>query len=117
MIWALIIFVACLTIKLAIDLRQYHSRKTINHGLEAVFVATALVGVSWLAGWYSLPMWFFGWTCLFDPAFSLLIGQKPFYIGETAALDKIQRKYPFLQLLKYLLLTVSIIFFILKHKQ
>lgn len=105
-------FVVCLAVKLVVDLRQFHSRKTINHGLEAVFVAIALTGLSLLAGWKSAGIWFFGWTVFFDLGWNILVGNKPFYIGATSYLDKLQRKYPALQFARYVLFIGSVIFFI-----
>lgn len=105
-------FVVCMAIKLAVDLQQFHSRKTINHALEAVFVAIALAALSFLAGWKSAGIWFFGWWMVFDFMFNVLVGNPPFYVGETAWLDKLQRKYPVLQFARYVLFIGSVIFFI-----
>lgn len=112
MIWGFVIFAVTLIAKLNLDYWQYLKGKKINHALEAVFVTIALGVASFFAGWISAPMFFFGFTCLFDPAFAMLIGQKPFYVGTTAKLDILQRKYPFLQVLKYILFVGSIILYI-----
>lgn len=112
MIVALIIFFATLTGKLLIDLKQYHSRKKINHAAEAFIVACLLTLASFFAGWISAPMWFLGFWCLFDPAFALLIGQQFFYVGTTSKLDILQSKYPLVLILKYFLFIGSIILFI-----
>lgn len=107
-----LIFGVTLIVKLNVDYWQYLKGKKINHSLEAVFVTILLVGASYFSGWWAIPMFFFGFTCLFDPAFALLMGQKPFYLGTTAKLDILQRKYPFLQWLKYILFIGSIILYI-----
>lgn len=108
-------FLVCLTVKLVVDIKQFHSRKTINHGLEAVFVFVALAVLSLVAGWKSAGIWFFGWWCIFDLLWNVLVGNPPFYVGTTAALDKLQRKYPVLQYVRYVLFIGSIIFFIYAH--
>lgn len=112
MIIALVIFFVALVTKLVIDYNLWLKGTPNNHKLGPALVLIALVGCSWLAGWHSTPMWFLGWTCLFDPAFAIMIGQKWYYVGETATLDKIQRKRPILQTLKYVLFIGSVIFFI-----
>lgn len=113
---ATLLFFACLSVKLALDLHQYHSRKTINHGLEAVFVFVALAGLSLWIGWRSAPMWSFGWWALFDTGYALLIGQKWYYTGTTSKLDQWQTSSPALKWLKYALVPASILFFIFKNK-
>lgn len=112
MIWGIVIFALTLIVKLVFDLKQHNSGKPINHKLEAVFVAVALTGASFLAGWKSAPMFFFGFWVLFDGLFAVLIGQSFFYVGTTSALDKLQRKYPFLRVVKYVLFVGSVVTFI-----
>lgn len=111
MIWALLIFVATLIAKLAVDVRLYLRGGVNKHRVGPAIVLVALVACSWLAGWTSTGMWFFGWWILFDGLYNKLIGQDWFFVGETAKLDKLQRKYPFLVILKYSLFAASIAFY------
>lgn len=109
MITSLIIFFLTLAAKLTYDRHRYLSRKTIYHGREAIVVSIALIAASYFADWKTIPLWFFGFWVLFDGFFNLLIGQPWGYLGETAKLDKLMRKYPLIIILKYFGLFASTI--------
>lgn len=111
MILGLIIFILTLAAKLVYDVNQYNKHLTINHAKEAFFVSLALLGASFFGGWLSVPIWFFGFWVLFDGFFNLFINQKWGYIGNTAKLDQLQHKYPFLTWIKYVALAASITLF------
>lgn len=112
MIWSLAIWFASLVIKLALDVKLYHSRKVNRHSLGPTIVVIALSGASYLSGWQSAPMWFFGFWACFDPLYAILIGQKAGYLGTTAKLDRLQNHYPIIKVLKYLLAIASIIYYV-----
>lgn len=95
------------------DVRLYHSRKVNKHRLGAAIVLFALIGASWVSGWLTTPFWFFGWWLIFDACYNILIGQKWNYIGETAWLDRMQRKYPAVTWFKYLGFIASIVILII----
>lgn len=113
LIIALIIFFATLVIKLAVDYRLWLRGKTNRHLLGPIIVLTCLVVCSVLAGWLSTPMWFFGWWAIFDSLYALLIGQKWYYTGSTSKLDKWQATSPALKWLKYVMVPVSIILYVM----
>lgn len=112
LIIAIIIFAVCLSVKVAIDLRTHYSGKQVNHKAGALVVCIALLTLSFWVGYKSAPMWFFGWWVIFDLCWNVFVGNPLLYVGETAYLDKLQRKYPVLQVARYLLFIGSIIFFI-----
>lgn len=112
MIYGIIIFFVMLGLKLAVDVKLYQSRKVNNHKLGPALVFIGLIICSYLAGWLSTPMWFFGWWVLFDGFYNILIGQPWLRVGETAWLDRMQRKYHGLPWLKYTMAILSIILYI-----
>lgn len=113
MIWAITIFAITIIIKLAIDLKRWQSGNVNKHSLGPGIVAGVLITCSYICGWWSVPMWFFGYWALFDTLWGVLAIRDPFYVGETAWLDKLQRKYRVLQVLKYVLAIGSIILYVM----
>lgn len=112
MIYALVVFTLTMAIKLAIDLKRYQSGKPNRHILGPAIVFTALIACSWLSGWIWVLGWFFTWNAVFDTLWGTLALREPFYIGTTAWLDRLQRKYRVLQVLKYLLAITSIVLYV-----
>lgn len=104
---AIILFTLTLAGKLIVDLSLYYSGGVNNHTLGAAIVFICLSACSWLSGWRSIPMWFFGWWAIWDTLYALFIGQDWNYIGNTAWLDKLQINYPALQWFKYIVATVT----------
>jgi hypothetical protein len=109
---AIILFILTLAGKLVIDLHLYFSGGVNHHTIGAVIVLAILVGCSILSGWKSSFMWFFNFWALFDSGWGLFSGNGFFYIGQTSKLDLLQHQYPFLQVLKYLLVVISIIYYV-----
>lgn len=101
LIIAIVIFFATLVIKLAVDYRLWLKGKPNQHSLGPIIVFACLVICTWLAGWRSAGMFLFGWWAGFDSFIALLMGQKFYYVGNTARLDKWQRINPALLWLKY----------------
>lgn len=114
---ALILFILTIAGKLWFDLHLYFAGGTNNHILGPAIVVVSLAVCSWLAGWYSIPMWLFVYWAVFDSLYGLFIGHGLLYIGTTAKLDILQHKYGFLQALKYLLAVASIIFYVVYSKR
>lgn len=113
---ALLLFIACLAGRLAYDTWLYQSRKVNNHVVGPAITLVVIVACCWLAGWLSIPMWFFGFAAIFDPSYAVLIGQKPGFLGTTAKLDRLQHRYPPLVWVKYIGAVVAILLFIFKDK-
>lgn len=113
MIIALVIFLLVLIGKLIFDLHLYFSDKPNKHFIGPIIVVIALAICSWLAGWLSIQMWFLNWWMLFDGFYGLFIGHGFFYVGTTAKLDILQRKYQLLFWFKYIAAPVSIILYIM----
>lgn len=70
-----------------------------------------IIACSWIAGWETAGIWAFGWWALFDTFWGLLAVRNPFYIGETAWLDRLQRAYGIIQVLKYAGFIASLIIY------
>lgn len=118
MILVIVIFFVTLIAKLAFDRHQHFSRKTINHDAEGAIVGVLFVVASiiykgfTLAALLNLAEMCFTFWALFDTGFGILIASDPLFLGTSAKLDRLQKKYPPLQVLKYLLAITSIILFI-----
>lgn len=112
MIWAVVLFVVTLALKLAFDIKLYFSGKKNRHQLGPALVLVSLVTCSYFGGWHSTPFWFFAFWNLFDVLYAFLIGQAWNYVGTTAFLDRMQRKYLAVRILKLAGLAISIILLI-----
>jgi hypothetical protein len=110
MVIAVILFFLTLAAKLAVDVRLYLSGKPNRHTLGPVIVFVVLVACSWIAGWLTLPLWFLGWSILFNGLYNVLIGQGWWYLGTTARLDRFERRHPWVTIVKYSLFTATILF-------
>jgi hypothetical protein len=110
MIYSIFIFILLIIVKLAFDVRLWLNNRQNRHRW-AWLVAIVLLVCSWQAGWESTGIWFFWYWIIFDGMYNILIGEKWWYIGETAWLDKMQRIYPFLVYVKYAGAILSIIFY------
>lgn len=109
---SLVLFILAITAKLCIDIARHWDDKVTFHGQGALIASIAIVGCSWMAGWSSLPMFLFGWWAIFDTAWGWIVLKKPFYVGTTAKLDILQRKYPWVQVAKYVGFILSIILYV-----
>lgn len=114
MIAAFVIFSCTLIGKLIFDLHLYYSGEANKHTLGPMIVFIALVVCSWLGGWITIPMWWFGYWAIFDTLYAVCIGQKFYYVGTSAWLDKMQRRYPVLVYIKYGGAILGIVLFIIK---
>jgi len=123
MIWGIVIAVFTLIVKLIADLYQHQSGSKIDHTMEAAVAFTML----WLASFvavgfhiydfsilYVFGTFGFNFWMLMDSIFGLLIARNPLFLGTSSKLDRLQTKYRFIQVLKYLLAVGSIIFLIIK---
>lgn len=110
---ALLIWLAAFVAKLWRDVWLYRNGKRNRHTIGPALVVVAIAAATYFGGWITLPLWGFGWWALFDPAYALSIGKHPSFLGTTAKLDRLQRKYPFLVYLKYALFIASIIFYVM----
>lgn len=108
MIPALLIFLAALAGKLAFDLHLYFSNKTNKHTTGPAIVVVILLVCSWVAGWITTGVWFFGWWIIFNILYALFIGQDWNYIGNTSKLDKFERKHTWVSVVKIFVFVASI---------
>lgn len=114
MIYGAAIFFVTFVIKMILDLSIYFSGKHNKHAVGSAIVFLVLVACSWITGWMSAPMWFFGWWALWDTTYALFIGQPFYYVGTVAWLDQVQRAYPFLIFVKYGGAILGIVLYIIK---
>lgn len=112
MTYALPIFFIALMAKLWVDIRLWKRGKGNDHVLGPALIVALIGFCTILAGWESLPLWLFAWWALFDTLWGLIVLGKPFYVGTTARLDILQRKYPWIQVAKYVGLILSIILYV-----
>lgn len=102
---AWILFALLMAAKLVIDYRQWLNKRRIDHDIEAAVLAALLIvpALMLYPWWLSYPM-LAAWAWLIvDLGMGLLLTRDPFYIGTTAKLDRLQRKYPVIRVAKYLL--------------
>lgn len=121
MVAALFIFALTLAGKLVFDAKEHFGRKTIDHSKEAAIVIILLVVASLAWGWkdwlfagaYLLAFLSIFWA-VFDSAFGLIIARNPFYLGTTSKLDRLQTKYLWIQVAKYVVAMFSVSFIVWK---
>jgi hypothetical protein len=109
-----LIFALLMAAKLLIDYRQWLNKKRIDHDIEAAVLAALLIvpALMLYPWWLSYPMLAAWAWVLIDMGMATLLTRKPFYIGETSKMDRLQRKYPALRVFKYLLpLILTIIYY------
>src|SRR5690349_2991355 len=108
--WGIVILTVTLFIDLYTDTRPDVS---VNHlrgwWLRWIGFIPALI----LMGPWSAGLAFTYWS-LFDPGWALIKHLYFFYVGTTAKLDTLQRKYPLLHVAKYVLGAAAIIIYIIK---
>jgi hypothetical protein len=100
-----LIFAVLMALKLAIDYRTHLSGKRIDHDKEFGILTAGLIVLSLFMHpfWLSLPMLgMLAWVIV-DMGMGALLTRKPFYLGTTARLDRLQRRYPAIHVLKYIL--------------
>lgn len=99
MIWGVLILAMTLAGKLAYDYKKHMAGKTINHRKEAV-IAFILIVVASLAAagkwdtWNDLlylPCFLSIFWAGMDTGFGLLIARDPFFLGNSAWLDRLQK--------------------------
>ena len=111
-----IILILTLVAKLLFDSYLHFSKKTIKHKGEAAIVVVLLAigaclqahGILKISAGVFLLCYLFIFWAVFDTLFGLIIARDPFYLGTTSALDRLQKKYTVLLILKYLLAVLSI---------
>lgn len=113
MILAVVIFAATLAIDLFTDVRRYYQRREVNHARGVVLRLFGLVPACIFGGWYFIPVALLGYWVLFNGLYNVLTGREWFYKGQTAYLDKLERKHPWIVPVKYALFIASIIFYVL----
>jgi hypothetical protein len=93
MIWIWLNFFTLMAAKLYYDHWRWANRLKVQHWLIWPIALEIGVVTYLLKGWHPIMLieWAVWWL-LFDPAISLLIGQNPFYLGQTAFSDKLFRK-------------------------
>lgn len=109
--WAVLIILVTLAVDLWTDYRRRNGQ--VNHirgfWLRLIgFVPAVIVGGLY-APWLVFPYW-----AVFDGWMGLLLKQGWFYLGTTSRLDRVQRHYPVLVLIKYGLAVFGVIQ-IIKH--
>lgn len=109
MIYAFAIFAITLVIDLITDVHRYQSRKPVNHARGAALRLIGLVPACILGGWKFIPFALLGYWILFNGLFNIFIGQEWFYKGETAKLDRLERRHTWIVWVKYILFATSII--------
>lgn len=120
----IIIFWATWVVDLITDYRIRISGKQVNHTRGALLRVIGLIPAGLflslspefkpLLQAVAVPgMFFFTYWSLFDPAYNILTGEKVFYIGGTASLDKLQRKHRWLVPGKYIASVLFITLFII----
>ena len=110
MIYGILILILTIGVDLITDVNLYYKKGKVNHVRGAALRLICLAPASYLMGWQFIPLILFAYWILFEGFYNLLIGQKWNYVGETARIDKLQRKYPVIYWLKYIGLAGSIIF-------
>ena len=111
MIWGILIFIAVLVIDLWTDVDRYFDGRKVNHTRGAIFRVIGLAPAVYFMGWLSAPMLFFLYIILFNGLYNTFIGQKWEYVGDTAKMDRLQRKYPILKTIKYIAFIASAILY------
>lgn len=100
-----ILYGLIMVLKLGYDYHQHIKGKRIDHDKEAGILGACCVVLSLFMYpfWLSLPMLAMLSHCIIDMGMGLLLTRNPFYLGESAKLDRLQKKYPILQFAKYIL--------------
>lgn len=111
MIIAWLIWLATLVIDLFTDVRRYYQRRAVDHTRGAVLRLFGLVPACALGGWAFIPVALFGYWILFNGLYNVFTGRRWFYVGGTANLDKLERRYPWIVWVKYLAFLTSIIIY------
>jgi hypothetical protein len=95
------IFIITLCVDLYTDLRLFYQKKHVNHFRGAALRCIGLAPAIYFLGWWSIPMLFFWYLVFFNGIYNLFINQSWEFVGATAAMDKLQRKHPWLKFVKY----------------
>lgn len=126
---AICIAVATLIAKLAYDYRKHLAGGKINHTAEGAIVFVCLVASSLIAGhvpetflqekWLNVLLWFvmvmFNFWAFMDTIFGILIARNPWFLGDSSALDRTQKRNPALVWFKYAMVPLSIILYVKLH--
>lgn len=112
MIPGLLIYLLTLTVDIITDYRIWLHKKTVNHKRGALLRLIGLVPAMWLLWWEGVLLLPAYWM-LFDAVYGTLIARTPLYVGTTAWLDRLQRRYPWLMVAKFALGTGGIVAFII----
>lgn len=111
---AALIIAACLIADIWTDVTSKRDVLTgkwnVNHRRGLLWRIPAFIAATWIY-WPSLMLWLWFW-CIFDTAMALRTGHWA-RLGETSTLDKLQRKYRWLQWVKYGMGVLAIILYIL----
>ena len=107
---AIIIATIVLIIDLVTDYKAWLKNRneikpkgSVKHRYGAVLRIAGLAIPLWLAWWKLSIVICADYWALFDTAFAISVGQKWYWTGATAWLDRMQANYPVIKWLKYLL--------------
>lgn len=106
---AAIIILITLIVDAVTDLNRWDQGR-INHGRGAAIRLLVLIGCLFI-DWHSICLWI-PYGIIFDICLNLGRKLRVLYVGETAWIDRLQRRYPFLIWLKYGAGVASIIIYI-----
>jgi hypothetical protein len=109
MIWGILIWIATIMIDLVTDHRLRLKKRPVNHARGALLRLVGLVPATILIPFEAIGIVWFGYWVAFEGLNNLMNGQKWGYVGETAWIDKMTRKYPVIKWLKYIGLAASIV--------
>jgi len=110
MIYSVLLFVLVLAVDLITDVWLYREGAQPDKFRGTILRCIGLAPCVYWLGWRSVPLIFFLYLILFNGFYNLLIGQRWEFLGTTSIIDRYLAKLP--RILKYILLTFSIIFYL-----
>lgn len=109
MTWTAVILTLLLAVDLVTDYRLYLQKKGPNHKRGALLRLIGFIPAVWVGGWWAAGLVFTYWF-MFDDIWMLL--SRGYWVGKSAMLDKLQRRYPPLIAVKHILgITALVLFF------
>lgn len=113
MIPGLLIYLLTLAVDLITDYRIWAHKKIVNHIRGGLLRCIGLIPAVWLMGWYSIGLVFTYWL-VFDLIFGTLIIRNPLFLGTTGYLDRLQHRYTWLVIVKFVLGVGGVVLIIFK---
>lgn len=115
MIYGILIFLATISADLITDVGRYYDKKKVNHTRGALLRLIGIVPAAYFMGWVSAPMLLFWYWVLFNGLYNVFIGKEWEFVGTTAWIDRMIRKHPWINWVKYGgLVNATILYFWLK---